>query len=29
VIRDLAGNVYGTANIGGKKSSGVVFKLVP
>jgi uncharacterized repeat protein (TIGR03803 family) len=29
VIRDSAGNLYGTTNSGGKESSGVVFKLVP
>jgi len=29
VIRDSAGNLYGTAQNGGKESSGVVFKLVP
>jgi uncharacterized repeat protein (TIGR03803 family) len=29
VIRDSAGNLYGTASGGGKRAGGVVFKLVP
>src|ERR1019366_783889 len=29
VIRDSAGNLYGTTNYGGKKGGGVVFKLKP
>jgi uncharacterized repeat protein (TIGR03803 family) len=29
VIRDPAGNLYGTASNGGKRSTGVVFKLTP
>ena len=29
VIRDAAGNLYGTTYSGGKESAGVVFKLKP
>jgi uncharacterized repeat protein (TIGR03803 family) len=29
VIRDSAGNLYGTASLGGKWYGGVVFKLTP
>ena len=29
VIRDSAGNLYGTTNAGGKYHLGVVFKLIP